>query len=193
MRAALGSTARQGKGQGRAPASGLAARRGTSNQRHLQLGCPTAGQGARAWRVYCCCGAASQHTGAVALAHCCAGACTTAMSTVRVVRPRPLGNTDRIPVFWAGQEPPPELKAIDGGALWRHLSASLLASAPAAAGGRKRKREAEQQQTYAAPLEGEAHDHFSPFRRPPQQPVRAVPWCCLHPVASRRCCCCWCC
>jgi hypothetical protein len=46
------------------------------------------------------------------------------MSTVRVVRPRPLGVNDRIPVFWAGQDPPQELKNIDGGALYRHINAA---------------------------------------------------------------------
>lgn len=54
---------------------------------------------------------------------------------VRVVRPRPLGLNDRIPVFWAGQEPTQELKQIDGGALYRHL---VAASTPTA--GKKRKR-----------------------------------------------------
>lgn len=54
---------------------------------------------------------------------------------VRVVRPRPLGLNDRIPVFWAGQEPTQELKQIDGGALYRHL---VAASTPK--GDKKRKR-----------------------------------------------------
>jgi hypothetical protein len=66
------------------------------------------------------------------------------MSTVRVVRPRPLGVNDRIPVFWAGQEPSQELKAVDGGALYRHLVAS---STPTT--NRKRKRT----QKYHAPKE----------------------------------------
>lgn len=64
---------------------------------------------------------------------------------VRVVRPRPLGLTDRIPVFWAGQEPTQELKQIDGGALYRHL---IAAGTPA--GGKKRKRPS---QKYQAPKE----------------------------------------
>jgi hypothetical protein len=62
---------------------------------------------------------------------------------VRVVRPRPLGMTDRIPVFWPGQEASAELKAVDGGALHRHL---IAASTPAA--GKKRKRA-----PYHAPME----------------------------------------
>jgi hypothetical protein len=66
------------------------------------------------------------------------------MSTVRVVRPRPLGVNDRIPVFWAGQEPSQELKAVDGGALYRHLVAS---STPT--NNRKRKRT----EKYHAPKE----------------------------------------
>ena len=41
--------------------------------------------------------------------------------SVRVVRPRPLDNRERIPVFWAGQEAPDEIKAVDGGALYRYL------------------------------------------------------------------------
>ncbi|WIA32219.1 hypothetical protein OEZ86_003068 [Tetradesmus obliquus] len=82
------------------------------------------------------------------------------MSTVRVVRPRPLGVNDRIPVFWAGQEPSQELKAVDGGALYRHLVAS---STPTT--NRKRKRT----QKYHAPKEGEAHEHFSPLRRAAEQ------------------------
>lgn len=63
---------------------------------------------------------------------------------VRVVRPRPLGLNDRIPVFWAGQEPTQELKQIDGGALYRHL---VAASTPT--GSKKRKRG----QKYQAPKE----------------------------------------
>lgn len=66
------------------------------------------------------------------------------MSNVRVVRPRPLGLTDRIPVYWPGQEPSQELKQIDGGALYRHLEA---ASSPAV--NRKRKRP----ERYHAPKE----------------------------------------
>lgn len=66
------------------------------------------------------------------------------MSTVRVVRPRPLGVSDRIPVFWAGQEPSQELKAVDGGALYRHL---VAVSTPTT--NRKRKRT----QKYHAPKE----------------------------------------
>lgn len=66
------------------------------------------------------------------------------MSTVRVVRPRPLGLTDRIPVFWPGNEPSQELKQIDSGALYRHL---VAASTPAA--NRKRKRT----EQYHAPKE----------------------------------------
>lgn len=64
---------------------------------------------------------------------------------VRVVRPRPLGLNDRIPVFWAGQEPTAELKQIDGGALYRHL---VAASTPT--GNKKRKRTG---QKYQAPKE----------------------------------------
>jgi hypothetical protein len=64
---------------------------------------------------------------------------------VRVVRPRPLGLNDRIPVFWAGQEPTAELKQIDGGALYRHL---IAASTPT--GNKKRKRTG---QKYQAPKE----------------------------------------
>eukprot|EP00775_Hariotina_reticulata_P013022 gene13022-13151_t len=82
------------------------------------------------------------------------------MSTVRVVRPRPLGVNDRIPVFWAGQDPPQELKNIDGGALYRHI---LAADTPTS--NRKRKRG----ERYHAPKEGEALDHFSPLRRAHQQ------------------------
>lgn len=61
-----------------------------------------------------------------------------------MVRPRPLGVNDRIPVFWAGQEPSQELKQIDGGALYRHL---IAASTPAK--NRKRK----QPERYHAPRE----------------------------------------
>jgi hypothetical protein len=67
---------------------------------------------------------------------------------VRVVRPRPLGLTDRIPVFWAGQEPTQELKQIDGGALYRHL---IAASTPTSS--KKRKRG----QKYQAPKEVRAY------------------------------------
>jgi hypothetical protein len=66
------------------------------------------------------------------------------MSTVRVVRPRPLGVNDRIPVFWAGQEPSQELKAVDGGALYMHL---VAVSTPTT--NRKRKRT----EKYHAPKE----------------------------------------
>jgi len=45
------------------------------------------------------------------------------MSLVRTVRPRPLGVDERIPVFWAGHDIPPEIKAIDGGSLYRYLVA----------------------------------------------------------------------
>lgn len=45
------------------------------------------------------------------------------MSMVRTVRPRPLAVDERIPVFWAGREAPPEIRAIDGGALHRYLVA----------------------------------------------------------------------
>jgi hypothetical protein len=41
----------------------------------------------------------------------------------RVVRPRPLSNDERIPIYWPGSEPSAELKAIDGGALYRYLLA----------------------------------------------------------------------
>ena len=41
----------------------------------------------------------------------------------RVVRPRPLNNDERIPIYWPGSEPSAELKAIDGGALYRYLLA----------------------------------------------------------------------
>lgn len=45
------------------------------------------------------------------------------MSAVRTVRPRPLNVDERIPVYWAGREAPPEIKAIDGGSLFRYLVA----------------------------------------------------------------------
>jgi hypothetical protein len=51
---------------------------------------------------------------------------------------------DRIPVFWAGQEPSQELKAVDGGALYRHL---VAVSTPTT--NRKRKRT----EKYHAPKE----------------------------------------
>ncbi|KAI8470289.1 MAG: hypothetical protein J3K34DRAFT_510696 [Monoraphidium minutum] len=47
-----------------------------------------------------------------------------ALSSVRTVRPRPLGVDERIPVFWSGREAAPELRAVDGGALFRYLVAS---------------------------------------------------------------------
>lgn len=43
------------------------------------------------------------------------------MSSVRVVRPRPLGLDERIPVYWSGEEAPLQIRAVDGGALWRYL------------------------------------------------------------------------
>ncbi len=43
------------------------------------------------------------------------------MSNVRVVRPRPLAVDDRIPVYWAGREAPPQIRAVDGGTLYDHL------------------------------------------------------------------------
>eukprot|EP00878_Enallax_costatus_P026716 GHUV01028698.1.p1 GENE.GHUV01028698.1~~GHUV01028698.1.p1 ORF type:complete len:297 (+),score=88.60 GHUV01028698.1:302-1192(+) len=88
------------------------------------------------------------------------------MSTVRVVRPRPLALTDRIPVFWPGTEPSQELKQIDGGALLRHL---VAATTPIAS--RKRKRT----EQYHAPREGEAHEHWSPARRAAEQAAAAGP------------------
>jgi hypothetical protein len=45
------------------------------------------------------------------------------MSLVRTVRPRPLGVDERIPVYWAGHEVSAEVKAIDGGSLYRYLVA----------------------------------------------------------------------
>jgi hypothetical protein len=45
------------------------------------------------------------------------------MSLVRTVRPRPLGVDERIPVFWAGHDIPLEIKAVDGGSLYRYLVA----------------------------------------------------------------------
>lgn len=56
------------------------------------------------------------------------------MSSVRTVRPRPLGVDERIPVFWAGREVPPEVKAVDGGSLYRYLGAGSPPS------GQKRQR-----------------------------------------------------
>ena len=57
-----------------------------------------------------------------------------AMSSVRSVRPRPLGVDERIPVYWAGSDAPPEIRAVDGGSLYRYV----VAATPKA--GQKRQR-----------------------------------------------------
>lgn len=65
------------------------------------------------------------------------------MSSVRVVRPRPLNVDEKIPVYWAGREVPPSLKQIDGGALYDYL----LAQTP------KQSRKRRRGNTYKAPKE----------------------------------------
>lgn len=50
-------------------------------------------------------------------------AAPSAMSSVRTVRPRPLGVDERIPVYWAGRDAAPEVRAVDGGSLYRYLVA----------------------------------------------------------------------
>lgn len=59
------------------------------------------------------------------------------MSSVRMVRPRPLADDDRIPVFWPGREPGAELKQVDGGALYSFLQAQQAEAGPSGAGGRR--------------------------------------------------------
>jgi hypothetical protein len=65
------------------------------------------------------------------------------MSSVRTVRPRPLGLDERIPVYWSGREAPAEVRAVDGGSLYRYLAADTPKS------GKKRHRSDD----YVAPRE----------------------------------------